>query len=214
MCHLLTMVDDHSRYALCLQACSNEQAETVQQHLERTFRRYGLPSAFLVDNGVPWALLFGPVDQAAGLAAQARRRRHLRPSISPADQRQERAIPSHAEGRGSVDANLPRRELAALARATLSHKAPQGEGKIVVVSRIPGSPRWNHRPGYALLVAGGAADLVRRRPFGESAMSLGTILIIILIIYPARRLQRPVRRLWLWHGPLRNGARAASFWSC
>lgn len=54
MCHPLTMVDDHSRYALCLQACSNERAETVQQHLERTFRRYGLPSAFLVDNGVPW----------------------------------------------------------------------------------------------------------------------------------------------------------------
>jgi transposase InsO family protein len=54
MCHPLTMVDDHSRYALCLQACTNEQAETVQQHLERTFRRYGLPTAFLVDNGVPW----------------------------------------------------------------------------------------------------------------------------------------------------------------
>jgi transposase InsO family protein len=54
MCHPLTMVDDHSRYALCLQACTDEQAETVQQHLERTFRRYGLPAAFLVDNGVPW----------------------------------------------------------------------------------------------------------------------------------------------------------------
>ena len=54
MCHPLTMVDDHSRYALCLQACTNEQSETVQQHLERTFRRYGLPNAFLVDNGVPW----------------------------------------------------------------------------------------------------------------------------------------------------------------
>lgn len=54
MCHPLTMVDDHSRYALCLQACTNEQSETVQQHLERTFRLYGLPNAFLVDNGVPW----------------------------------------------------------------------------------------------------------------------------------------------------------------
>jgi len=54
MCHPLTMVDDHSRYALCLQACTNEQSETVQQHLERTFRHYGLPHAFLVDNGVPW----------------------------------------------------------------------------------------------------------------------------------------------------------------
>lgn len=54
MCHPLTMVDDHSRYALCLQACSNEQHVTVQPHLESVFRRYGLPDAFLVDNGVPW----------------------------------------------------------------------------------------------------------------------------------------------------------------
>ena len=53
-CHPLTMIDDHSRYALCLQACSNEQTGTVQGHLERTFRRYGLPDAFLVDNGAPW----------------------------------------------------------------------------------------------------------------------------------------------------------------
>lgn len=53
-CHPLTMVDDHSRYNLCLQACANEQSETVQQHIERTFGRFGLPNAFLVDNGVPW----------------------------------------------------------------------------------------------------------------------------------------------------------------
>jgi transposase InsO family protein len=53
-CHPLTMVDDHSRYALCLQACRNEQGTTVRDHLERTFRRYGLPDAILVDNGSPW----------------------------------------------------------------------------------------------------------------------------------------------------------------
>ena len=53
-CHPLTMVDDHSRYALCLEACDNEQSGTVRGHLERTFRRYGLPDAFLVDNGSPW----------------------------------------------------------------------------------------------------------------------------------------------------------------
>jgi transposase InsO family protein len=53
-CHPLTMVDDHSRYALCLQACTNEQSDTVRQQLERIFCRYGLPDAFLVDNGVPW----------------------------------------------------------------------------------------------------------------------------------------------------------------
>lgn len=54
LCHPLTMVDDHSRFALCLAACGNEQATTVKAHLERTFRRYGLPEAMFVDNGGPW----------------------------------------------------------------------------------------------------------------------------------------------------------------
>jgi transposase InsO family protein len=53
-CHPLTVLDDHSRYSLCLQACANEQGSTVQQRLEATFRRYGLPEAFFVDNGTPW----------------------------------------------------------------------------------------------------------------------------------------------------------------
>jgi len=53
-CHPLTIIDDHSRYDLCLAACANEQGRTVQGHLEHTFRRYGLPDAFFVDNGSPW----------------------------------------------------------------------------------------------------------------------------------------------------------------
>ncbi|MCC8960668.1 IS481 family transposase, partial [Bradyrhizobium sp. Pear77] len=53
-CHPLTMVDDHSRYALCLKACANEQRLNVQKHLTDTFRRYGLPDAFYIDNGSPW----------------------------------------------------------------------------------------------------------------------------------------------------------------
>jgi transposase InsO family protein len=53
-CHPLTVIDDHSRYSLCLQACANEQRQTVQGHLTQTFRRYGLPDALFVDNGSPW----------------------------------------------------------------------------------------------------------------------------------------------------------------
>lgn len=53
-CHPLTVVDDHSRFAVCLQACGNERTETVKPLLERTFRRYGLPAALYVDNGAPW----------------------------------------------------------------------------------------------------------------------------------------------------------------
>ena len=54
LCHPLTVVDDHSRYAVCLRACGNEQSDTVRSGLEATFQRYGLPDAMLVDNGSPW----------------------------------------------------------------------------------------------------------------------------------------------------------------
>jgi len=53
-CHPLTVIDDHSRYVPCLKACENEQRPTVQEHLTATFRRYGLPEAFYIDNGSPW----------------------------------------------------------------------------------------------------------------------------------------------------------------
>jgi transposase InsO family protein len=53
-CHALTIVDDHSRYALCIAACGDEQSRTVQGLLEQTFRRYGLPDGLFVDNGSPW----------------------------------------------------------------------------------------------------------------------------------------------------------------
>jgi hypothetical protein len=50
----LTVLDDHSRYALVLQACGNEQGETVQEQLKQAFRSYGLPQSMLMDNGSPW----------------------------------------------------------------------------------------------------------------------------------------------------------------
>jgi len=53
-CHPLTGVDDHSRYSVCLFACANEQRSTVQDRMEMTFRRYGLPQAIIFDNGSPW----------------------------------------------------------------------------------------------------------------------------------------------------------------
>jgi transposase InsO family protein len=53
-CHPLTMIDDHSRYVVCLKACADERRLTVQDHLTATFRRYDLPDAFYTDNGSPW----------------------------------------------------------------------------------------------------------------------------------------------------------------
>jgi transposase InsO family protein len=53
-CHPLTVLDDHSRYNLCLAACANEQGQTVRAHLTEVFRRYGLPDQMIMDNGSPW----------------------------------------------------------------------------------------------------------------------------------------------------------------
>ncbi|MDH4554416.1 IS481 family transposase [Pseudomonas sp. BN417] len=53
-CHPLTLLDDHSRFALCLEACEGERLELVRPHLIQVFRRYGLPRRITADNGPPW----------------------------------------------------------------------------------------------------------------------------------------------------------------
>ncbi len=53
--HPWTLLDDHSRFALGLEACPDERQETVKPHLTTVFRRYGLPRILLSDNGSPWA---------------------------------------------------------------------------------------------------------------------------------------------------------------
>jgi len=53
-CYPLTVLDDHSRFSLLLEACSDRRTETVQSHLVMAFERYGLPYRILTDNGTPW----------------------------------------------------------------------------------------------------------------------------------------------------------------
>ena len=53
-CHPLTVLDDHSRFSLCLRACPDETGATVRAQLIPTFERYGLPDAMTMDNGAPW----------------------------------------------------------------------------------------------------------------------------------------------------------------
>jgi hypothetical protein len=50
----LTILDDHSRFNLCLVLCPDQRGETVQTQLVRVFERYGLPERILADNGSPW----------------------------------------------------------------------------------------------------------------------------------------------------------------
>lgn len=53
-CHPLTVLDDHSRFSICLTACADEKASTVRSQLTKAFQHYGLPERMLMDNGSPW----------------------------------------------------------------------------------------------------------------------------------------------------------------
>lgn len=53
-CHPLTVIDDHSRFAVCVAACPDEREETVEPQLIKCFREYGLPDRMLMDNGSCW----------------------------------------------------------------------------------------------------------------------------------------------------------------
>ena len=53
-CHSLTIIDDHSRYALGVEACATQRDGPTRERLTMVFRRYGLPDAMLMDNGSPW----------------------------------------------------------------------------------------------------------------------------------------------------------------
>ena len=58
-CHPLTVLDDHSRFNLVLDAAGNERTPTVQTALTAAFERYGLPEAILCDNGGVWGRVTG-----------------------------------------------------------------------------------------------------------------------------------------------------------
>jgi len=53
-CHPLTVMDDHSRFSLCVDAKENEQRHGVIESFERLFDENGLPDTLLCDNGNPW----------------------------------------------------------------------------------------------------------------------------------------------------------------
>jgi transposase InsO family protein len=53
-CHALTVLDDHSRFSLCVDAKGNQKRAGVEESFERLFDEVGLPDALLCDNGNPW----------------------------------------------------------------------------------------------------------------------------------------------------------------
>jgi transposase InsO family protein len=50
----LSILDDHSRYAVALAGTWSTQAEEVRERLEEAFQSSGVPEAMLMDHGTPW----------------------------------------------------------------------------------------------------------------------------------------------------------------
>jgi transposase InsO family protein len=53
-CHVLSILDDHSRYVVGLHALPELSGEKASPCLVETFRRYGVPQAMLMDRGSLW----------------------------------------------------------------------------------------------------------------------------------------------------------------
>lgn len=146
-CHALTVIDDHSRFAVALRACTNEQYLTVRGHLETALRHHGLPEAIYTDNGNPWG---------TGIPGQWTR---LRVWLLKLGIRVIHARPYHPQGRGKnerfhralkaeVFALAPLRGLEATQQAfdtwrhLYNHMRPhQGLDMAVPASRWTPSPR-------------------------------------------------------------------------
>jgi transposase InsO family protein len=53
-CYPLTILDDHSRFAIALEACARNTRNITQAALIKVLRLYGLPDQITCDNGSPW----------------------------------------------------------------------------------------------------------------------------------------------------------------
>lgn len=53
-CYPLSILDDHSRYAVGLEAFRSQKWVPVWEYLQEIFQSYGLPEQMLLDHGTPW----------------------------------------------------------------------------------------------------------------------------------------------------------------
>jgi hypothetical protein len=53
-CYPLSILDDHSRYAIGLYGLPHQQGQAVRQCLVESFEHHGVPEALLMDHGTPW----------------------------------------------------------------------------------------------------------------------------------------------------------------
>ena len=108
-CFPLTVLDDHSRFALGVRACGDQTGATVRRHLTEIFRVYGLPRAILADNGGPWGVSHAPETYTRltvwllRLGVRIRHGRPYHPQTQGKDERFHRTLNAEAIRRGPID---------------------------------------------------------------------------------------------------------------
>lgn len=150
-CHPLTILDDHSRYALCLSACAQTTTAVVQDQLTATFRRYGLPERINVDNGAPWGhgwaetpgLAFTPLTVwLLRLGVRVSHSRPYHPQTNGKDERFHRTLKRDAlHGRAFADLDACQHVFDRFREVYNTQRPHEALGLAVPASRYQASPR-------------------------------------------------------------------------
>jgi transposase InsO family protein len=173
-CHPLTVLDDHSRFSLVLEACGHEQGSLVQTVLSRAFRLYGLPEAMLMDNGSPWGndrtspwTLLTVWLMRLGIRVLHGRPYH--PQTQGKEERFHRTLRAEVlQGRTFTDLSVSQRHFDAWRPVYNFERPHEALGLAVPGSRYQPSPR--QYPEQLPEIEFSAIDLVRKvQPDGEFA---------------------------------------------
>jgi len=165
-CHPLTVLDDHSRYNLVLQASHSESFEFVQNRLQSCFERYGLPRRINTDNGAPWRMPGQPIVTRLGLwlihlGIRLSHSRPAHPQTNGKDERFHRSLKAEALGtRRFADMHDAQRCLDAW-RHVYNHQRPHQALQMQTPSeRYAASPRA--MPKTLPPIEYGPDDIVRK----------------------------------------------------
>jgi transposase InsO family protein len=145
--HPLTVLDDHSRYCVVLDACDNERGDTVKASLINAFHQHGMPVRILCDNGPPWgAATQGPLSTLAVWLIErdiaVSHSRPLHPQTMGKDERFHRSLKAEALcGPPLPDLGTAQHHLAAW-RRIYNHRRPHDAlSGAVPAARYTPSPR-------------------------------------------------------------------------
>ena len=165
-CHPLTVLDDHARYSLGLQACANQQDQTVRERLTTIFERYGMPLHMLMDNGSPWGDAGGQPWTTFGvwlarLGIRVSHGRPYHPQTQGKDERFHRTLKAEVlEGKSFADLEQCQRAFDTW-RHIYNHERPhEALGMGVPADRYQPSPR--SFPATLPAIEYGPTDQVRK----------------------------------------------------